>query len=52
MILMVKKLMERFIKTEKFKIEKVFKRKGDELYVKWKCWNNLLKSGIDKKDVV
>ena len=34
---------------EKFRIEKVLKRKYDKLYVKWKRYNNLFSSWIDKK---
>ena len=34
---------------EKFRIEKVLKRKGDKLYVKWKGYNNCFNSWIDKK---
>ena len=37
---------------EKFRIEKVLKRKGDELYVKWKGYDNLFNSWIDKKDLI
>ena len=37
---------------EKFRIEKVLKRKGDKLYVKWKGHNNSFNSWIDEKDVV
>ena len=36
---------------EKFRIEKVLKRKGDELYVKWKVCDNGFNSWIDKKDL-
>ena len=36
---------------EKFRMEKVLKRKGDQLYVKWKGYNNPLKSWINKKDL-
>ena len=36
----------------KFRIEKVIKWKGNKLYVKWKGYDNLLNSWIDKKDVV
>ena len=36
----------------KFRIEKVFKRKGDKLYVKWKGHDNHLNSWIDKKDLI
>ena len=35
----------------KFTIEKVIKRKGDKLYVKWKGYNNLLNSWINTKDI-
>ena len=34
---------------EKSKIEKVLKRKGDKLYVKWKGYDNHFNSWIDKK---
>ena len=37
---------------EKFRIEKVFKRKGDKFYVKWKGYDNSFKGWIDKKDLV
>ena len=37
---------------KEFRIEKVIKKKGDKLYVKWKGYNNLLNSWIDKKDIV
>ena len=36
----------------KFKIEKVIKRKGAKLYVKWKGYDNSFNSQIDKKDIV
>ena len=36
---------------EKFRIEKVLKRKGDKLYVKWKGYDNHFNSWIDKKDL-
>ena len=35
-----------------FRIEKVIKRKGDKLYVKWKGFDNSFNSWIDKKDLV
>ena len=35
-----------------FKIEKVLKRKGDKLYVKWKGYNNSFNSWINKKDLI
>ena len=34
----------------KFRIEKVLKRKGDKLYVKWKGYDNSFNSWINKKD--
>ena len=34
---------------QKFRIEKVIKRKGDKLYVKWKGYDNSFNSWIDKK---
>ena len=37
---------------EKFRIEKVLKRKGDKLYVKWKGYDNHFNSWIDKKDLI
>ena len=37
---------------EKFRIEKVIKRKGNKLYVKWKGYDNSFNSWIDKKDIV
>ena len=59
MILMVKKLLERFMKKKlqktnqkEFRIEKVIKRKGNKLYVKSKSYDNSLNSWIDKKDLV
>ena len=33
---------------KEFRIEKVLKKKGDELYVKWKGYNNSFNSWIDK----
>ena len=36
----------------KFRKEKVIKRKGDKLYVKWKGYDNTFNSWIDKKDAV
>ena len=33
------------------RIEKVLKRKGDKLYIKWKGYNNSFNSWIDKKDI-
>ena len=37
---------------EKFRIEKVLKRKGDKLYVKCKGYDNRFNSWIDKKNLV
>ena len=37
---------------EEFRIEKVIKKKGDKLYVKWKGYDNSFNSWIDKKDLV
>ena len=37
---------------EKFRIEKVLKRKGDKLYVKRKGYNNRFNSWIDKKYLI
>ena len=55
-ILTTKKLLERFMKKKlgrtnqkEVRIEKVIKRKGDKLYVKWKVYNNSFNSWIDKK---
>ena len=41
-------------KTNKkeFRIEKVIKRKGNNLYVKWKGYVNSFNSWIDKKDLI
>ena len=37
---------------KEFRIEKVLKRKGDKLYVKWKGYNNSFNSWIKKKDLL
>ena len=49
-------MFETFYKKElqkanqkEFRIEKVIKRKGNELYVKWKCRDSCFNSFIDKK---
>ena len=59
MILMVKNLLELFMKKElqktnqkEFRIEKVIKRKGNRLCVKWKGYDNSFNSWIDKKNIV
>ena len=56
---MMKKLLKVFTKKnckktsqEKFRIEKVLKRKGDKLYVKWKGSDNSFNILINKKDLV
>ena len=36
---------------EKLRIEKVLKRKGDKLYIKWKGYHNRFNSWIYKKDL-
>ena len=37
---------------EQFRIEKILKRKGDKLYIKWKGYDNSFNSWINKKDIV
>ena len=37
---------------KEFRNEKVIKRKGTKLYVKWKGYNNYFNSWIDKKDLI
>ena len=37
---------------EEFRIQKVIRRKGDKLYVKWKGFDNSFNSWIDKKDII
>ena len=59
MILMVKKLLERFMKKsgkkkknqKELRIGKVIKKKRNKLYVKWKGYDNSFNSWIDKKNV-
>ena len=36
---------------EKFRIEKVLKRKGNKFYVRWKGYDNSFNSWINKKDL-
>ena len=59
MILTEKKLLERFTKKNyrkkkkrKLRTKKAIKRKGDKLYLKWKGYNNLFNSWIDKNNIV
>ena len=41
--------LEKKTNQKEFKIEKVIKRKGDKLYVKWKHYDNSFNSWINKK---
>ena len=40
------------VDQQEFRTEKVIKKKGDKLYVKWKGYDNSFNSWIDKKDLV
>ena len=40
------------INNKSIKMEKVFKRKLNNLYIKWKGYDNSFNSWIDKKDIV
>ena len=61
-ILKAKILLERFTKNNskkkkkkkknKFRVEKIIKRKGDKLYVKLEGYNKSFNSWIDKKGIV
>ena len=53
------KLLEHFMKKElqktnqqEFRIEKVIKKKDGRLYVKWKGYDSLFNSRIDKIDLL
>ena len=46
----MKKNCKKLVK-KKFRIEKIIKRNGDKLYVKWKGYDNSFNSQIDKKDL-
>ena len=37
---------------KEFRVEKVIKKKGDQLYVKWKGFDSSFNSRIDQKDIV
>ena len=37
---------------QEFTIEKLIKRKGDKLYVKWKGYDSSFNSSINKKDLI
>ena len=39
-------------KQNEFRIEKVIKRNGDKLYVKWKGYDSSFNSWVDKKGIV
>ena len=55
MILMVTRMNKSYenelqkANQKEFRIEKVIKRKGDKLYVKWKDYDNSFSNWIDKK---
>ena len=58
LLVKAKKIVGTFYKKElqktnqkEFRVEKVIKRKGNKLYVKWKEYNNSFNSWIDKKDI-
>ena len=37
---------------QKYRKEKIIKRKGNKLYVKWKGYNDSFNSWINKKDIL
>ena len=45
----MKKNWKKKKKKKEFRIDKIIKEKGENLYVKWKGYNNSFISGIDKK---
>ena len=45
-------IVDEYNNQEEFRIEKVIKRKGNEIYVKWKGYNNSFNSWIDKASLV
>ena len=47
----MKKNCRRQIKTE-FRVKKIIRRKGDKLCFKWKSYDNLFNSWIDKKTLL
>ena len=58
-ISMVKELLEHLSEKEQektnqqeFRTEKVIKKKGDKIYVKWKSYDSSFNSYIDKKDLI
>ena len=40
------------VNQKEFGFEKVIKRKGNKLYVKWKGYNNSFNSWFDQKDLI
>ena len=44
-------LITRLLLHRNFEIEKVLKRKGDKLYVKWKGYDNSFNCWINVKDL-
>ena len=59
MISMTKTLLEHFMKKNckntnqnEFRVEKIIKRNGDELYVKQKSYDKLFNKWINKNDMV
>ena len=48
----MKKNCKRLQNKKEFRIKKVLKSKGDKLYVKWKGYDNLFNSWINKKDLL
>ena len=38
-------------KSKMFRVEKVIKRKGDKLYVKWEGYGSSFDNRIDEKDI-
>ena len=40
------------VKKIKIRLEKLLKRKDNQLYVRWKSYDNSLSSWIDIKDIV
>ena len=54
----LKQFLECFMKKnckkknqKEFRIEKMIKRKADKMYIKWKGYDYLFNSWIDKKDL-
>ena len=47
-----KELRKKKKNPKEFRVEKVIKRNGDKLYVKWKGYDSSCNSWIDKKDIV